>query len=403
MRILIVIPGYEPAWALGGVVTSTAMLARALVSIGHQVSVFTTNSDGLGGEINVPLETPILRGGVETYYFRSTLRTGSLFDSRRLIRHLRESVGEFDIVYLAATYQWMGIEIPWIAQRDGVPVVMFMSGALDKRHLRKHWLKKAIWLKLFLSPALDRCAALHLVGEHERLSSRPYIDRWPHFMAPHCLDIDKLRDEDEANSGYRNAYAIDQGTPVLLAAGRYDALKRIDILLRSLALLQESHDFHLIIAGDYRSRRATGLINLVEDLSLRSRVHWAGLVPHDDMHRFYSSGDLFIHLSEDENFGMVVAEAMASGLPILTSPGVGIWDAVCDEDVGVCVELDYQMVAEVLKSFLQDAEEWRRRGDRAREVSARFFSPASVAAVMAKAFTDVIYGTYSPQCKWFVP
>ena len=109
VKILFVTPLYEPVWQAGGVVNSISTLCRALVKQGILVSVYTTNACLTDEPLNVPLSRPVNLGGVNVHYFRSTLGPKSLFDSRELIKELRHTAADFDVVYIAAWFMWMAV------------------------------------------------------------------------------------------------------------------------------------------------------------------------------------------------------------------------------------------------------------------------------------------------------
>jgi len=109
MKILGVFPAYEPAWAFGGVVRCMSNLFRAMAKLGVDVSVYTTNANGNGDSLKVPVGAPIDMGGVSVTYFAPTFGSGSVWDSRDMIRTLDATISEFDIVYMSAVWQWIGI------------------------------------------------------------------------------------------------------------------------------------------------------------------------------------------------------------------------------------------------------------------------------------------------------
>ena len=69
MRILYAVHGYKPAYRIGGPILSVSATAENLVRKGHQVTVFTTNSN-LDQDLDVPVDRPIDVNGVEVWYFR---------------------------------------------------------------------------------------------------------------------------------------------------------------------------------------------------------------------------------------------------------------------------------------------------------------------------------------------
>ena len=68
MKILHVVPTYLPAWRYGGPIRSVHGLCKALVNLGHEVHVYTTNIDG-NQLLNVPLALPVKVDGVWVTYF----------------------------------------------------------------------------------------------------------------------------------------------------------------------------------------------------------------------------------------------------------------------------------------------------------------------------------------------
>ena len=109
MKILHVIPSYEPAWAFGGTVTATSQLCRALAGAGVDITVYTTDADGRGGHLAVPIAQPVDVGGVRVYYFHCNIGPGSAFHSSGLSKTLRATVKDFDLVHVSAIWQWLQV------------------------------------------------------------------------------------------------------------------------------------------------------------------------------------------------------------------------------------------------------------------------------------------------------
>ncbi len=104
--------------------------------------------------------------------------------------------------------------------------------------------------------------------------------------------------------------------PIIGAMGRLHEVKSFDLLIRSAAALRDAgRDFLLRIAGDGPQRDA--LTALVSELGLQNHVEFVGWVA--DPHAFMSSLDLFVMSSRYEAFGLVVIEAMAAGVPVVSA------------------------------------------------------------------------------------
>lgn len=128
---------------------------------------------------------------------------------------------------------------------------------------------------------------------------------------------------------------LPDGRPIVLGvAGRLEPIKGIALAIHAVArLASRGVDTRLLVAGDGPERDA--LIDLVAALALQDRVTFLGFV--DDMSTFYSGIDLFLCPSIREPFGLVSAEAMAYGLPVLCTQVDGLPEVVEHEVSGLCL------------------------------------------------------------------
>jgi len=151
----------------------------------------------------------------------------------------------------------------------------------------------------------------------------------------------------------------------LLCVGAVTARKGYDILIEALAPVCEP-DWRLTIAGTLdRSGEAVDKLNdLIAEKNLRDRVTLAGGVVPATLERLYDSADIFVLPSLYEGYGMVVAEAMARGLPIVCTT-VGLVDTTVpdaaafkvspgDRD-GLRAALQKAMSSKKLRSQMADA------------------------------------------------
>jgi glycosyltransferase involved in cell wall biosynthesis len=397
MNLLFVLPAYEPAWAFGGVVRCTSSLCRGLVGLGHQVTVYTTNADGKGRALEVPKGSPRDQGGVLTYFFPSTFGSGSVFDSRVLVGRLRRTVRQFDLVYLSAIWQWLGLSTSIICNREHVPLVMGTHGSFDKILRQRHWLRKTLYWHLFLKKAMSQASAIHFTTEYERQENADLLSEAASFIVPNGLDCSYFRPRPETRTQFRERYDLGQEVPLVITVARSDPKKRIDLLIRALSQVSE---IYLLVVGPREGDLTASWKNLAQQLQVADRVIWTGHLEGEELLQAYSAADMFSLVSEDENFGMVVVEAMACGIPILVNPEVAVWEEVKALDVGMGVNLEADAIARALADFVHHRALWLKRGRNSLEVAHQFFDREKVAALMARAFEDVLSGNRTPTCRW---
>jgi glycosyltransferase involved in cell wall biosynthesis len=116
----------------------------------------------------------------------------------------------------------------------------------------------------------------------------------------------------------------------LLFLSRIHPKKGCDLLLQSFAGLAPElpSDLDLVIAGPDQVGWAPALQSLAQRLGIAARVHWPGMLKGDVKWGAFRSADALILPSHQENFGFVVAEAMACFTPVLVSNKVNIWREV---------------------------------------------------------------------------
>ncbi len=397
MRILFVLPAFEPAWALGGVVRCMSNLCRGLATEGHSVSVYTTNADGTAQGLGISPDTPVDLGGVTVYYFPSTLGPRSVWDSRALINKLRWSVEQYDIVYVSAVWQWLGYETTKICQRSEVPCVFGIHGSLDSRMLCRHRRRKRLYWHFVLQRTLRRANAIHFTTEYERLASiETGVES---FIVPNGLDITEFS-KVNSSAAVKRRYGIPSHAALVLSVGRMDPVKRLDLLISALP---RDREIYLAIVGPDGSSFARRYKKLAVKLGVSNRVIWTGYKRGKDLVEIYNAADAFVLLSENENFSMSAVEAMACGVPILVSPYVGAWHEVKDNGVGMAVEMTSQAVSQALRSIVQKPLMWRTWGQNAGRIVQERFAIDKVSTLMGQAFRDLLTSERSPECRWKGP
>jgi len=160
----------------------------------------------------------------------------------------------------------------------------------------------------------------------------------------------------------------------LLATGRLDWKKGFEHLLVALAqVARRGIAFHAQILGDGELRSA--LRYTIEDLGLRDHVELAGAVPSTDVLARMQQADVFVLSSVAEGISNAVLEAMASGLPIVTTRAGGMHEAISDGVEGLVVPVrDVDALAAAIARVATDESLRRRLGDGARRRAVAEFS-----------------------------
>jgi glycosyltransferase involved in cell wall biosynthesis len=168
--------------------------------------------------------------------------------------------------------------------------------------------------------------------------------------------------------------------PVLLCVGRFTAVKRVPLLIRAWAAAAPrfTEPASLVLLGGYPGEwEGEHPLDAVRSIDA-PRVFLAGWHGHDELPAFLSAADAVVLASVREQFGSVLVEGMACGLPPIAVDRYGPADIVHDGVTGWLVEPDDEAaLADALVACVGDPVERRRRGRRAwRDARERFSWPA---------------------------
>jgi glycosyltransferase involved in cell wall biosynthesis len=243
---------------------------------------------------------------------------------------------------------------------------------------------------------LERAAALLRLGE-ERFASVPN-GFGPEF-APRAVDrrAHWRRHLVERPRGWRPgaapgsvSYAEEELAAlegvVLLAVGRFTEVKRLPLLIEAFARAQEILEERaaLVLVGGHPGEwEGEHPYEAVERTGARD-VFLAGWYDHDGLAPFFSAGDLLVHASVREQFGQVLVEAMACGLPVIAVDRGGPSTIVDDPETGWLVEPDdVEALAGAIVEAVRDRGQRRLRGARARNEAAAHYSWSQIGRQLA--------------------
>lgn len=181
---------------------------------------------------------------------------------------------------------------------------------------------------------------------------------------PNGRDTRHFAPPDEASrQAARQALGLDSHTPMLLYAGRFEARKRLDVLLSAMAQLAATEPgARLFLVGDGADGEA--LQALAGGLGIVGRVRFVGL--QADVRPYLHAADLFIMPSEREGMPNAVIEAMACGLPVVAADVGGTHELLAGGVGRLVPSGDAKALAEAIGLLLANEPERRRLGSAAR-------------------------------------
>jgi glycosyltransferase involved in cell wall biosynthesis len=285
-----------------------------------------------------------------------------------------------------------------IGRRRGVPVIIHPHGMLEPWALRRSQWKKQVTGRLWEFENLRGAACLRVTSTDELASVRSFGLKNPVALIPNGIDVDSY----ESLPSEAQAVALLPelgGKRVLLFLSRVHPKKGLPLLLRAwLELGAERRDWWLAIAGPDQGGHTEELKRLVDELGLKEAVTFPGALFGERKLAAYALASLFILPSYSENFGVAVAEALAAGLPVITTTGTP-WKNLRERGCGWCPAPTVEQLAETLREALAlNDRDLALMGAKGKEWMRRDFSWQHLARQMIEVCEWTLGGGPVPGC-----
>lgn len=233
------------------------------------------------------------------------------------------------------------------AQVLGYKVVLTPHGMLEPWILKRHyWTKKVPALLLYQKMAVKQADMLHATAESEKenLLKLGYNDRIT--VIANGIDVERI---DMKTTWKRNKE--------ILFLSRVHVKKGLNFLIEARAQLKEQMQGYIVrIAGEGDAAYIEELKQLTVRLGISELISFEGGVYGNRKWKLFRQADLFVLPTHSENFGIVVAEALASGTPVVTTKGTP-WDELESRQCGWWTEVGTEATVQALRNFLSLTED----------------------------------------------
>lgn len=318
MLISVVIPSFYPAIKYGGTIYASLNYVKVLAEIGHKVQVSTTNSD-MDGKLDVPTGQFLEFGkNILVKYYNETI-VDKL--SIPLWMNIYQDIKAADFVHVHALFNTPIPMALFFARRYSKPVLLSPHGVLGNWVMNNGSAWKQVWLNLFIRPFASY-VHWHATSEQEQKEILTHFPNAKVFIIPVPLELEEFKQVNTlSRSSFLMKFADVAGEPekILISMARLQKKKGLDILIRAFkGVLSQYPEAYLFIAGQDEGGKS-GLVSMAQELNIDKRVIFTGSIRGQDKVDFMANADLFILPSHNENFGIVYAEALAAGTPVIAS------------------------------------------------------------------------------------
>lgn len=386
MRILHIVPTYIPAYRYGGPIESVHALNKALVELGDEVTVLTTNSDG-NKTLDVPLEKPVYIDGVRVFYF-STSFPHSWFYSPQMKQYAYSIAKEYDVIHETSVFLYSSFLARKLAKYFKKPFIISPRGSLMREPLkRKSAIKKKFYLSYIEKTNLLLADAIHFTAEREKAE---YIAEDFPFKKAFIIENSITSEISESHISLRKKLGIAEEKKIILSLGRLNWKKGFDTLIPAFKKVYEKFPSALLIIAGEDDGYKSEIERFIAKEKIEHAVIFVGSLYGEEKEAMYRESDVFVLPSYSENFGMAVAEAMRAGIPVVITPEVAIAEDVRKSNAGKIVAKKAEFFAEAISDILNNSEEARKMGENGQRMIKEHYNPGVIAEKMHLAYNEIM-------------
>lgn len=301
-------------------------LCESLVKNGVDIKLIILE---MGGKLNYP-------------HFVKTFKLGigprRLGRSPEMLRWLKVQAerGNIDILHNHSLWMMPNVYPGLIAKKYKIPYIVSPHGTLGEWPFQSGSKVKKIFWPLIQKPSLKAVTCWHATSKAEYKDIRQMGFSQPVAIIPIGIDLPELPPKKKKSQ------------KTLLFLGRINPKKGIDMLLKAWKILQDKYpDWYLKIVGPDSKRYLNKYKNMAQSLQLK-RSEFTGPYYGYDKWRAYWSSDLFVLPTHHENFGIAVAEALASSTPVIITKGAP-WEGIVKENAGWWIDISLDALIKTLE------------------------------------------------------
>jgi glycosyltransferase involved in cell wall biosynthesis len=257
-------------------------------------------------------------------------------------------------------------------KRLNIPYVVSPRGMLEPWSLGfKAWKKKLAW-KTWVNTDLQNATAFCATAPQEAESIRKLGFRQPIAVIPNGVEIQALQIRHNQNVSLRRQ---------ALFLSRVHPKKGVCELIEAWARVRP-FGWKLLIAGPDEDGHAMEVNRCISRHGLDSAVRLVGPIDGESKWKLYQQSDLFVLPTFSENFGIVVAESLAMGTPVITTKGAP-WEGLVKHNCGWWIDLGVENLVQALREATALSDETRSAmGEHGRQFVGQSFAWEAIAKQM---------------------
>lgn len=311
----------------GGPTFSVSKLCEAKVRAGVDLTLYTTPWPRLGNVREGKILERIKKGGVKVRIFpaKEAPLNLPLPHSPLLVEAVRDHARDFDLIVNHSLWNPIVTGCMQTLRKMGLVYVLMPHGMLDPVVFARHQCRKFFWAWGWERSNVEGASLVvfNTQAEEEKARSCGWELKQT-FIFPHLIDLAYWR-ELPPPSLFEAKFPSLRNREVILFVGRLNWVKNLDKLVEAFAMVHARRPAAIfVLVGPDTDGTRSQLEARAENLGVKNDLLFTGLLEGENLKAAYARGQVLALVSQKENFGLVAADALAAGLPVVISEGVDV-------------------------------------------------------------------------------
>jgi len=345
----------------GGPARVVVDLSAVLASRGHEIVIATENPRDVS-----PAWMTSPTQGLPTCVRLPSL--GWKIWNASFRRAVENVLANADLVHLHGLWEPFNLRVASIARRMGIPYIVTLHGMLDDWCMAQRTTKKRIYLAVAGRKLLENAAAVHCTAAAELAQSQKWFSKLQGTVIPNLVDLSAYENLPGADEARARFAFLSSPNLKLIFLSRISPKKGCEHLLECVEILRGRGILaDVVIAGTGPAEYVETLKALADRRGIADAIHFVGHIDGTLKISLLQAGDLLVIPTSQENFGLVFFEALAAGLPVVTTNLVDTKDELAQSGAGWIVPQNATAFADTIEMIMKnpsDVAERKQRGRR---------------------------------------
>ena len=384
----------------GGPQHALLLLNKYLNKKGIDSVIFTTNS-GYAKNLKVPLRKIFIYQDTKTiFYFYpdffllrkfSKLYYSGIYGSDLFIG-LFKNIKNYNIIHIHGIFSFLEIFGSTFSFYFKKPYIITPLGSLSPELIKKRSkILKNMYLTLFGKRIFKKSSGIHCRTNYEKkeIEKLDFGLEEKIFVLPNGIEISQFEKFD--NEVFKK-YSSLKDKKYILFLSRINWKKGLDILIPAFSEISKIYkDIYLVIAGPDEEKYGEKVRKWINDYKIPSeKIIFKGPLYNEEKIAILKNAQIFVLPSYSENFGIVVVEAMAAGVPVVISNKVGIYEEVKKNEAGIITDTSIESVYKGIKMLIENENLRKKISENAKKLVKNEYDIEKVAEKMVKVYQSIL-------------